>query len=589
MPTPKNFAAMLEDLLRAQKSKDNERQCEILDMFLASSAITMEFVVNSGGKVVKALRGSQDEAVRKRAVELTAQWKALVAGKLATKVVVKKGDKNSEDEAGAAGRGGAASPRPAAAGASASKFTPPGQLARPREGVVLKGGKVLNQRVRGLNCDASKVTPPQGQPVVYWMSRDQRVQDNWAMLFAQQCALEADAPMAVCFSLVDEYLGAGLRQFGFMLRGLKEVEEECISLGIPFFLLRGHAQDTIPGFVKEHKVGLVVTDYSPIRITRTWRDGVAEKVKPVAVLEVDAHNIVPVWVASDKLEVGARTIRPRITKQLPTYLTPFPPIEPHKVKWTGKVHDKVDWEAALQSLKLDGSVPEVTWATPGSKAGLHNLEVFLAQRIGKFGSKRNDPTEDACSDMSPWLHFGQVSAQRCVLEAQAKAQKSYKEAVDSFVEEIVVRRELSDNFCHYQPQYDTLEGCAKWARDSLELHAADKRNYVYSLKQLENAQTHDELWNAAQKEMVHRGKMHGFMRMYWAKKILEWTASPRDALQYAIFLNDKYNLDGRDPNGFVGCMWSIGGVHDMGWKERPIFGKVRYMNYEGCKRNLQAR
>eukprot|EP00802_Teleaulax_amphioxeia_P006105 Tamp_06109.p1 GENE.Tamp_06109~~Tamp_06109.p1 ORF type:complete len:438 (-),score=130.26 Tamp_06109:37-1350(-) len=417
------------------------------------------------------------------------------------------------------------------------------------------------------------------------MSRDQRVQDNWAMLYAQQCALEAEAPLAVCFSLVDEFLGAGVRHFGFMLRGLKEVEEECVALGIPFFLLRGNAQDTIPGFVEEHKVGMVVTDYCPIRITRTWRDGVADKVKPVPVIEVDAHNIVPVWEASPKLEVGARTIRSKITKQLPTYLTPFPPVQPQKVAWTGAVSDKVDWEAALTSLKLDAAVPEVTWATPGAKAGMSNLETFLATRVGKFATKRNDPNEDACSDMSPWLHFGQVSAQRCVLEAQVYSKK-YSEAVASFVEEIVVRRELSDNFCHYQPKYDSLQGCAQWAQDSLQLHASDKRPYVYSLQQLEQAQTHDELWNAAQKEMVHRGKMHGFMRMYWAKKILEWTASPEDALKYAIFLNDKYNLDGRDPNGFVGCMWSIGGVHDMGWKERPIFGKIRYMNYDGCKRKF---
>jgi len=200
-----------------------------------------------------------------------------------------------------------------------------------------------------------------------------------------------------------------VRHFGFMLRGLKEVEEECVALGIPFFLLRGNAQDTIPGFVEEHKVGMVVTDYCPIRITRTWRDGVADKVKPVPVIEVDAHNIVPVWEASPKLEVGARTIRSKITKQLPTYLTPFPPVQPQKVAWTGAVSDKVDWEAALTSLKLDAAVPEVTWATPGAKAGMSNLETFLATRVGKFATKRNDPNEDACSDMSPWLHFGQVS------------------------------------------------------------------------------------------------------------------------------------------------------------------------------------
>jgi len=159
--------------------------------------------------------------------------------------------------------------------------------------------------------------------------------------------------------------------------------------------------------------------------------------------------------------------------------------------------------------------------------------------------------------------------------------------VAGFIEELVVRRELSDNFCHYNEKYDSLEGCAQWAQDSLKLHASDKRAHVYSLEQLEKAKTHDDLWNAAQLEMVHKGKMHGFLRMYWAKKILEWSATPEDALAHSITLNDKYNLDGRDPNGYVGCMWSIGGVHDMGWKERPIFGKIRYMNYDGCKRKFK--
>lgn len=337
--------------------------------------------------------------------------------------------------------------------------------------------------------------------------------------------------------------------------------------------------------MQEHQVGTVVTDYCPIRITREWRDGVAEKLNPLPVLEVDAHNIVPVWEASPKQEVGARTLRPKITKQLPIYCTDFPPVLPQTLKWPGAPPPKVNWEQVLASLKCDVSIPEVTWAVPGAKGGMANLGNFLMTRIGKFNTKRNDPNEEVCSDMSPWLHFGQVSAQRCVLEAKPY-QKKYNEAVASFVEELVVRRELSDNFCHYNEQYDSLKGCAGWAQETLQVHASDKRPYVYSLEQLEKGKTHDDLWNAAQNEMVHRGKMHGFMRMYWAKKILEWTKSPEDALKFAIFLNDKYNLDGRDPNGFVGCMWSIGGVHDMGWKERPIFGKIRFMNYDGCKRKF---
>jgi deoxyribodipyrimidine photo-lyase len=201
---------------------------------------------------------------------------------------------------------------------------------------------------------------------------------------------------------------------------------------------------------------------------------------------------------------------------------------------------------------------------------------------------RNDPAKpQSLSGLSPYLHFGQVSGARCAMEAKKHA-KSASKAVETFFEELVVRRELADNFCWYSPKYDSLEGQKyDWAKDTLRLHASDKRDKVYTLEQFESAKTHDSLWNAAQKELVFGGKMHGFMRMYWAKKILEWTESPEQALEFAIFLNDKYSLDGRDPSGYVGCAWSIVGVHDQGWKERPVFGKIRYMAYSGCEKKFK--
>ncbi|CAK9015423.1 unnamed protein product [Durusdinium trenchii] len=159
---------------------------------------------------------------------------------------------------------------------------------------------------------------------------------------------------------------------------------------------------------------------------------------------------------------------------------------------------------------------------------------------------------------------------------------------EAFIEESVVRRELSDNFCFYNDKYDSLEGAAAWAQQTLKDHAKDKREHLYTMEELEGGKTHDDLWNASQQQMVQEGKMHGFLRMYWAKKILEWSPSPKEALQRSIELNDRYELDGRDPNGYVGCMWSICGVHDMGWKERPVFGKIRFMNYAGCKRKFNV-
>lgn len=429
-------------------------------------------------------------------------------------------------------------------------------------------------------------------PVIYWMSRDQRMQDNWALLFALEKAAEKGVPCAVAFNLVTEFLGCGARQFVFMLKGLQELQPKLAAAGIPFFLLQGDPAQTIPKLVSDTGAGLLVNDYSPLRLGRKWKDEVCAAVF-IPVCEVDTHNVVPVWVASDKREYGARTIRRKIQDKLPEFLTEYPQY-PKPAAWGASLPQPpaVDWEALLTEVRQRGAaVPEVSWAVPGEAAGLAALigqpDSFLSPtRLALYGTKRNDPTiPQALSNLSPWLHFGQLSPQRAALEA-AKLRPKFKESVEGFLEELVIRRELADNFCHYCPTYDSLDACYDWARDTLRVHTGDKREFLYTRDQLERGQTHDELWNAAQMEMVHRGKMHGFMRMYWAKKILEWTSSPEEALATAIFLNDKWFLDGRDPSGYTGCLWSVGGIHDQGWGERAIFGKIRYMNYAGCKRKF---
>ncbi|XP_038272608.1 deoxyribodipyrimidine photo-lyase-like [Dermochelys coriacea] len=423
--------------------------------------------------------------------------------------------------------------------------------------------------------------------VVYWMSRDQRVQDNWAFLYAQRLALKQQLPLHVCFCLVPKFLEATIRHFGFMLKGLQEVAEECQELDIPFHLLIGFAKDVLPAFVTDHGLGGVVTDFSPLRVPMQWVEDIKERLPgDVPFVQVDAHNIVPCWVASDKQEYGARTIRRKIHDRLSEFLTEFPPVIKHPFPPTA-LAEPIDWSACRASLQVDCSVKEVRWATPGTAAGLAVLESFIGERLKSFGTDRNNPTRAALSNLSPWFHFGQVSVQRAILEVQ-KYRSQYKESVDGFIEEAVVRRELADNFCYYNRNYDKVEGAYDWAKTTLKLHAQDKRSHLYELKQLEEGKTHDPLWNAAQLQMVHEGKMHGFLRMYWAKKILEWTRSPKEALKFAIYLNDRYELDGRDPNGYVGCMWSICGIHDQGWAERAVFGKIRYMNYAGCKRKFDV-
>nr|XP_056705873.1 deoxyribodipyrimidine photo-lyase-like [Euleptes europaea] len=426
-----------------------------------------------------------------------------------------------------------------------------------------------------------------GLGILYWMSRDQRVQDNWALLYAQRLALKQKLPLHVCFCLVPKFLDATIRHFGFMLGGLKQVAEECQELNIPFHLLTGVAKDVLPSFVTKHSVGGVVTDFAPLRVPMQWVQDVRDRLPPsVPFAQVDAHNIVPCWVASDKQEYGARTIRRKIHDRLAEFLTEFPPVIRHPYSSTIQA-EAIDWDACYAGLQVDRSVKEVGWAKPGTAAGLAVLEEFIEERLKRFGTERNDPNKPALSNLSPWFHFGQIAVQRAILEVR-KHRHRHKESVDAFVEEAVVRRELADNFCFYNQNYDQVEGAPNWAKTTLALHAKDKRPQLYTLKQLEEGKTHEPLWNAAQLQMVHEGKMHGFLRMYWAKKILEWTSSPEEALKFSIYLNDRYELDGRDPNGYVGCMWSICGIHDQGWAERAVFGKIRYMNYAGCKRKFDV-
>jgi len=313
----------------------------------------------------------------------------------------------------------------------------------------------------------------------------------------------------------------------------------------------------------------------------------------VPLYQVDAHNVVPVWHASPKREVGARTLRPKINKLLPDFLTHYPDFEgnAHMEQPIDTSVTTITWEDCEQHLNLDSSIGTVEWAKPGRSAAMKRFDEFTSSKtegLKNFDTSRNDPNfKNVCSNLSPWVNYGHVSFQRLALDVRAL--KKYPNGTASYIEEGIVRRELSDNFVYYsQENYDELSTAAVWAQESLNLHTTDEREYIYSLKEFEQASTHDDLWNAAQMQLNIEGKMHGFLRMYWAKKILEWTASPKQALSIGLYLNDRYALDGNDPNGFTGVGWSVMGIHDMGWKERPIFGKIRFMNYAGCKRKFKV-
>jgi len=417
------------------------------------------------------------------------------------------------------------------------------------------------------------------------MSRDQRSEDNWALLWAQQKALERRTGLAVVFCLVPDFLGATLRQYAFMLKGLETLEKRLKAKQIEFFLITGPPGKKVPEFVGRCGAKLLVCDFDPLRAKRQWKNQIASRIT-IPFNEVDAHNIVPCWIASDKCEYAAYTFRPKIRRLIPEFLEDFPQLSTHPFSWPSNPSMPIDWHRLRSDLACDPSVPEASWIAPGENAARTSLENFIKERLAAYDKLRNDPNQNGQSDLSPHIHFGHLSAQRAALEV--RKQVGCESSQEAFLEELIVRRELSDNFCNFNEAYDQFSGFPAWAQKSLADHLADKRPYAYDLEVLEQAKTHDALWNAAQMQMVKTGKMHGYMRMYWAKKILEWSLTPQIAQQWAVYLNDRYELDGRDPNGYAGIAWSIGGVHDRAWKERPVFGKIRYMSQRGARSKFDA-
>ncbi|KAK9889180.1 hypothetical protein WA026_004458 [Henosepilachna vigintioctopunctata] len=411
--------------------------------------------------------------------------------------------------------------------------------------------------------------------VIYWMLRESRVQDNWALLYAQKLSLKYKVPLHVCFFLNEfKELYPTTRQVEFLRKGLDIVQKELQLLNITFYLLKKTPLELV-NIIKENNIGCLVCDFFPLKIVTSWQEKLKESLPDdVAFVQVDAHNIVPCWVASDKLERAARSIRPKILKQLPVYLTEFPEVCKQEKKEELNINRSLLWG---KDDKLDIKfVDEILWAKPGEEAGLEMLRTFLVERLKYYGISSNDPSKKHQSNLSPWLHFGQISAQRIALEV-SKLKHIWKEQCERFLEEAIIRKEISDNFCLYNPNYDNFNGADKWAVDTLNLHRGDKRAYIYTAEQFEKGLTHDPIWNSAQIQLVTEGKLQGYMRMYWCKKILEWTESPEKAIEIALWLNDTYSIDGSDPNGFVGVMWSICGIHDQGFKERPVFGKIRFM------------
>ncbi|HER44067.1 MAG TPA: deoxyribodipyrimidine photolyase [Candidatus Eisenbacteria bacterium] len=435
---------------------------------------------------------------------------------------------------------------------------------------------IEKERIRALN----EGTVGRGDYVLYWMQASQRAEYNHALEYAVARGNELGLPVVVFFGLTGSFPEANLRHYQFMIEGLAEVREALAERGILLVVRRAAPAD---GAVEmSRRAALVVCDRGYLGIQRAWRASAAGRIRR-PLIQVESDVVIPVEEASGKEEYAAATIRPKIRSRLEEYLRPMrrSTVRRSSLRMEFDAFDITDPEAALASLRTKQSPGPSQAYRGGFSEAKRRLDSFIRSGLDHFDEMRNDPGVDRLSHMSPYLHFGQISP----LYIALRVSRSGSPGADAYLEELVVRRELSMNFVFYNDRYDSFEGLPEWCRKTLKAHAGDEREYIYTEKELERYRTHDPYWNAAQEEMVLTGTMHGYMRMYWGKKIIEWSRTPEEAFSTALRLNNRYELDGRDPNGFAGVAWCFG-KHDRPWGERPVFGMVRYMNDRGLRRKF---
>ncbi len=427
--------------------------------------------------------------------------------------------------------------------------------------------------------------------VLYWAQMNRRVESNHALAYAADLANQMGLPLLFYEGLTCTYPFASDRFHTFLLEGVPETARRLAKMGIGYvFHLRRRRNDPNDALYQlaTDAAGVVTDDY-PAFIAGAHNASVPSKLD-VPYYAVDSSCIVPM-AHFERQEYAAYTIRPKINKVLDRYLTPVPAIKLKK-KWDGPVsplHCQVT-EAKIASLvadcEIDHTVAPSAEFRGGRKEAERRLQHFLENNLRRYAKTSNQPSEKSTSGLSPYLHFGHISSLEVALAAREYAAE-HKLIPDEFLEELIVRRELAFNFARFGPKPKTLAALPDWAQATLRKHARDKRDPIYTRDQFERAETYDELWNATQRELLYDGKIHGYYRMYWGKKIIEWSATHQEALDTMIYLHDKYALDGRDPNTYTNILWCFG-LHDRPWSERPIFGMVRYMSLEGMKRKTDV-
>ena len=420
---------------------------------------------------------------------------------------------------------------------------------------------------------------PDGKCIVYWMQRAERALDNPALDVAVEVADALDLPVLAYFSAISNFPHANLRHYVFLNQGLADIEEDLQQRQIGF-IVRRPPNNSLQTLLAEVNAAMVIGDENPCREPERWRKVLAGRLR-IPYWTVDADVVVPSGLFQKRM-YALHIFRPKLYAELPKFLVQQPNTKPqHAWKLPHSLESFPVREDLTHGWKtLDRSVGPVESFTGGTHSAVKRLHDFVNKDLAAYDQNRNHPEVDGTSRLSPYLHFGHIGPITIALavEKAFKDGKVLQAARDSYISELIGWRELAVNFVKFTENYDSFDCAEPWARKTLMEHARDRREHLYSIEQLERSETKDELWNAAQTQMVKFGWMHNYMRMYWAKKILEWSPDPAKAFDTCVILNDRYFLDGRDPNGYAGIAWSIVGKFDRPWFDRPIFGTIRYMS-----------
>lgn len=447
---------------------------------------------------------------------------------------------------------------------------------------------VNNNRVNHIkNCKDSK-----GEYILYWMQQSQRTHYNYALNLGIILSNLHGLPLVVYYGVSENYTQGNLRHYTFLMEGLDYLQGKLRKMGIKFIIYKTSPEKGCIELARNASHLILDVGYS--KIQKQWRKTVIEecsKLDCTSIIEVEDNVLVPVNHVSNKEEYAAKTIRPKIMSKLDEFAVKFKPVDPFirsryiEIKSTLKEIESPLEE--ITNIKFKENVSPSTRFKGGEKEARDIFYEFFTTRI-EYYSEKNHPEHDYSSYLSPYLHFGHISPVEIVVVIKKMLEKNpfIENSVNSFIEEIVVRRELAINFTTFNKNFDNFEYMTyPWAYDTMSEHLEDTREYLYTLKEFEAYKTHDKYWNAAMKEMVETGFMHTYMRMYWCKKIIEWSPDYKTAYDTAIYLNNKYFLDGWDSNSYTGVAWCFG-KHDRAWKERPVFGKLRYMNDKGLTRKF---